>query len=44
MNKDSVPASLNRPKRTHNAQCLSSGIFCRDNPMDDEEFVGAKGE
>lgn len=44
MNKDSVLASLNRPKLTNNVQRLSSGIFCGDDPMDDEKMVGVKGE
>ena len=44
MNKGSVPASLNRPKLTNNVQRLSSGIYCRDDPMDDEKMVGVIGE
>ncbi len=44
MNKDSVPVSLNRHKLTNNVQRLSSGIFCSDDPMDDEKMVGVIGE
>jgi len=44
MNKGSVPASLNRPEYLGNVQRLSSGIFYRDDPMDDEKMVGVKGE
>jgi len=44
MNKGSVTASLNQPKLTNNVQRLTSWIFCRDDPMDDEKMAGVKGE